>query len=1090
MILYLRDWQKYPDAIVDYATTNASFVRMARLLHDMGVKNCLFLLALHNPDLQGVDPFDEENLTEEQKLAIAIEAKYNPWYVFRELIRIPPKAGNTPIPFRINRASLSLYWLFFNHITVFLIIFRQAGKAQPLDSKIRVPGGWMTMGAMSVGQDVIAPDGTITKVVGVYPQGVKPVYEFTFADGRTVKASDEHLWRVWDRCKGRNGEWRVLTTLEVIERQERVRSMKQRLGVQLVKPEDAVDKKFLIHPYALGALLGDGGFTHPTTVRLTNIDADVVEYVRECLPDGLTFGECINGQEWNIRRTDYLDRYKYRDLGDESKVGILPMLDSLGLKGKFSHEKFVPTEYLEGSHAQRLQLLQGLMDTDGTIGTRGSVTFDSSSKQLAEDVRYLVRSLGGLACIVERKTGYRKDGELIECRTSYRVLIRHFAPVELFYCARKRDRAQAVVRNAKFNSKLYIHDIKYIGEEECQCIEVAHQDHLYITDNFTVTHNTMSMSALVQGCLRFWMDNSICSQVTKDTKLKLETIDTIKEIGERFPSYLVDVNIKEDNPENKMGIYYAAKNNTFKSMVGRNDAKAANGVGRGSTSPFMWFDEPPFTPFIGITVPAAIGSMGTVVEEAAKNNQPYGVVFTTTPGKIDDRDGGFIYKQVQAAARWSESMFDSLDKDDLIDLIKKNSTGSGVAVNCTFTHNQLGYTDEWLNEKIAASMGTKEQADMDYRVIWSSGGASSPISVDQADAIRSSEMEPTFVERTRDNYFIRWYDNKINHDYEMQQGNYILGIDSSEAVGKDAIAMVITNVRDLSVVGVATVNDTNLTRYAYWLCDLLIQYPKITAIIERKSTGTGIMDQLLYLMQSKNMDPFKRIYNHLVDDQNTRKDDWREMTATPTARRDTYFYDKYRRDFGFVTDRKNRQLLYQEVLAEAVKRGARKVHDKTLAGEIRSLIVKKGRVDHPDGGHDDHVIAWLMCVWFLMISKHHSYYGIDRKLVFADITDDGTDLSEADKQRGMMVESLHEQLDSMFDQLRKTENPYALVQLEQGIRRLNTQLAQMGGNVNNIDGLIQEALAERQRRHLHRSQTRSPTHYGQSYGIGNHAGYY
>jgi len=721
MILFAEDWARYPGAIPDYYTKNTSFVRIAKVLHEMGVQNCLFMLALHNPELQGVDPFDEENLTSEQKLAIFLEARYNPWYYFRELCRIPPKAGNEIIRFELNRASLSLYWLFFNHIDVFLIMLRQVGK-------------------------------------------------------------------------------------------------------------------------------------------------------------------------------------------------------------------------------------------------------------------------------------------------------------------------------------------------------------------------TIGMAALVQGCLRFWMENSMIGQVTKDTTLKLETIEAIKEIGERLPSYLIDVDKNLDNPDSKTGIFYAALGNEFASKVGRNDRKAANNVFRGSTPPMVWFDEAPFIPFIGITVPAVLGAMGTVVDEAAKSGQPYGRVFTTTPGNIDDRDGGFIYNLVMESCKWSEMMFDTHNRDDLVNMIKIGSTNPDIiSVNCTFTHNQLGKTDEWLRRKIAESRGSKEQADKDYRVIWASGGADSPLTVEMTDAIRESEKDPTHQDLSTDRYLFRWYDSKIDHAANMAAGNYVLGIDTSEAIGRDAIAHVLVDVRDLAVVGTATINDTNLTRYAYWLCDFLIRYPKVTAIIERKSTGTGIMDQLLYVMQSKGIDPFKRLYNRLVDDQQLRKEEYREVMGTQVGRRDTYFYDPHRRDFGFITDGPRRRELYKDILMEAIKRGARKIHDKTLASEIRGLVIKKGRIDHQDGSHDDHVIAYLMTVWFLMVSKNHSVYGIPN-VVFADISETGEGISDSDRERGQLLESLQAELEEQIQRLRKTDNPYQTVQLEQRIRLTNAKLVQQGGHASNIDAMINEAKQERTRQHLH-SRGLSAT---QRFGMANY----
>ena len=91
-----------------------------------------------------------------------------------------------------------------------------SGKAQPLDALVKVPDGWATMGSLSVGDTVIAYDGTKTKVNGVFPQGVKPVYRLTFSDGRSCEASDEHLWRVFEaNVRDKTKRWKIIDTLEL-----------------------------------------------------------------------------------------------------------------------------------------------------------------------------------------------------------------------------------------------------------------------------------------------------------------------------------------------------------------------------------------------------------------------------------------------------------------------------------------------------------------------------------------------------------------------------------------------------------------------------------------------------------------------------------------------------------------------------------------------------------------------------------------------------------------------------------------------------------------------------------------------------------
>jgi hypothetical protein len=131
-ILYLKDWANYPSAIVDTKTKNKSFLHLADTYRQMGIKHYYFMLALHNPSLQGVDPFSP-NLTLQQKLDIAYECKTNVWYFFREVARFPPVSGIEPMEFKANRGNIALTWCFLNHLTAILIQPRQTGKTGSVD---------------------------------------------------------------------------------------------------------------------------------------------------------------------------------------------------------------------------------------------------------------------------------------------------------------------------------------------------------------------------------------------------------------------------------------------------------------------------------------------------------------------------------------------------------------------------------------------------------------------------------------------------------------------------------------------------------------------------------------------------------------------------------------------------------------------------------------------------------------------------------------------------------------------------------------------------------------------------------------------
>ena len=132
MILFYDDWKKYKNAIIDYNTPNKSFLRLAGLYKSMGIKNHAFILQLHNPLLQGVDPFDP-NLSVEQMAMIAEECQINPFYFYREVIRIIASGNPNPIRIEANRGNIALWWLFYNHITTLLIQCRQTGKSLSMD---------------------------------------------------------------------------------------------------------------------------------------------------------------------------------------------------------------------------------------------------------------------------------------------------------------------------------------------------------------------------------------------------------------------------------------------------------------------------------------------------------------------------------------------------------------------------------------------------------------------------------------------------------------------------------------------------------------------------------------------------------------------------------------------------------------------------------------------------------------------------------------------------------------------------------------------------------------------------------------------
>ena len=338
------------------------------------------------------------------------------------------------------------------------------GKAQPLSSKVKTMDGWQLMGNIRVGDILASPDGAPSQVTGVFPQkGKRRVFEVTFQDGRSARVDKDHLWKVL------SSSWkkpRILTTVELASLKSTPKySGKGMLGVPLCTGDFGVPHDYLIDPYVMGCLLGDGCLVSKD-IRFSSGDAFILDEIAFLIPGKL---KKVKNKECDYSITCWR--------------GLKPFLDHYRIRGLKSEEKFVPRTYLEGVKSTRLAVLQGLMDTDGSITVAGHAEFCSVSERLALEVIELIRSLGGKAKLSKRKL-YK------EYRQAYRVSI-WATGLALFRLPRKA--ARVILPQKRNTNKLSISSIVEVDKESTQCISVSHHDSLYITDDYIVTHNTWSL---------------------------------------------------------------------------------------------------------------------------------------------------------------------------------------------------------------------------------------------------------------------------------------------------------------------------------------------------------------------------------------------------------------------------------------------------------------------------------------------------------------------------------------------------------------------------------------------------------------------
>lgn len=576
------------------------------------------------------------------------------------------------------------------------------------------------------------------------------------------------------------------------------------------------------------------------------------------------------------------------------------------------------------------------------------------------------------------------------------------------------------------------------------------------------TGKSGSTDCLVVDLMYLTAENTKIMMITKDDMLRQFNIERLKGIRDWLPPWLYTITGEDAN--NQKELTCAALGNSYITGVGRSSETAANNLGRGLTSPILHIDEGPFISHIGTTLPAALAAGTAARAQAAEQNQPYGNIFTTTAGKIDDRDGRYMYEMIMGGTVWNEQYLDCKDLAELRVMMRRNCSGKKLLMNITMSHRQLGYSDEWLYNVMAENNSHGEEADRDFLNIWTSGTQRSPLSVMLNEAIRNSEMEVQHHEISPDRYMVRWFIPEEEIATRMANGHFSVGLDTSDAVGRDSIAMIVTDLSDLSTVAAGTFNESNLIRFAGFLVWFMDKYPTTTLIPERKSSGQAIIDYLLLRLPLLGHDPFRRIFNRIVDEYRENPKAYMELDRSLNMR-DEAFYEQRKAAFGFNTTKESRTILYTTVLQNAAKTAGHLVRDKVLSNEIRGLVEKNGRIDHVTSGHDDHVIAWLLSHYLPSHGKNLQYYGIETNRIMTQLGENGRALSDEEREARARQERLMEEFEDIMDALKGDLDDLTIAKYEQRLHAISGRMQnRYEVNAQSLDAMITQAAEERRKR--------------------------
>lgn len=339
-----------------------------------------------------------------------------------------------------------------------LLLTGSTGTGKSLLNSILIPSpisetGYIRMGDIKVGDYVYDRKGRPTKVLGVFPQGPREVFEIKFTDGRKILADGEHLFSYYtakqklkyDNNQYKNGvpNFKTNSVNELLElgvtTQEANGQSKVKFYLPMNEAVERTPKEFNLQPYELGTLLSDSYF-------------------------------------------------------DNDKLSEIPELINCD-----SHDKFIPNDYKLGSIEQRWNLIKGLFDADGNIANDKSfdVTYASISEKLISDIQEVLWSLGVMSTIVDDN---EQSGYTLQIKSQSNEKNRFFSlPRKLEICdlAEKQDAHKKRIK--KFNFVGIESITKLSTKEDMTCILVDNNEHLFLAGReHIVTHNTETTKAICE----------------------------------------------------------------------------------------------------------------------------------------------------------------------------------------------------------------------------------------------------------------------------------------------------------------------------------------------------------------------------------------------------------------------------------------------------------------------------------------------------------------------------------------------------------------------------------------------------------------
>lgn len=364
---------------------------------------------------------------------------------------------------------------------------RQGGKELADYEPVITENGYSPIGNAKVGDKIFSKDGKLCNITGVYPQGMKPIYRMYLSDGRFIDSGENHLWEVFnsDNRKMIKSTKDLLNTK--ISFPHKKSGTTYKYFIENCEEVEFSKKELPIPPYVLGVLLGDGCTTQGTN-KINCLDKQIIDEIKILLPDYDINCQSFKNPDGTLNVCQHTIVYKGKQRLLYNENPLNKSLKELNLKCKAPY-KFIPTIYKMSSIEDRYELIKGIFDTDGYISETGNIELKLSSKQLIEDVAWVLRSLG-ISCSIGilDKRGIKQKlphGKTVFTEhIYYRLYVKTDKPI--FKLERKLNRLKKRIRK----NRVSINRIEFLCNHTATCITVDNPEHLFLTKDFIVTHNS------------------------------------------------------------------------------------------------------------------------------------------------------------------------------------------------------------------------------------------------------------------------------------------------------------------------------------------------------------------------------------------------------------------------------------------------------------------------------------------------------------------------------------------------------------------------------------------------------------------------